>query len=86
MIDLKCPSCGFEQPVAKSLPIDHAVACRRCERRAEFRQWHEAWCASRREELIRADPTLEPVLRDATQEGDTRTGLRLVRGEGAPIG
>jgi hypothetical protein len=81
MVNLKCPHCAFEQPVAKNLPVDHVVACKRCDERAEFRQWHEAWCASRRDELIRACPSLATVLRDAAQEHDFAAGARVFHRE-----
>lgn len=81
MVNLKCPHCAFEQPIAKNLPVDHFITCKRCNERAEFRQWHEAWCASRRDELIRADPSLAVLLGDIAQEPELAAGARVFSNE-----
>ena len=55
---LKCPACQAEVEQARPLPFDSTLRCKACAVQSEYRVWHEAWCASRREILIGAFPDL----------------------------
>lgn len=55
---LKCPACQVEIDRPRPLPFDSTLRCNACAVQSEYREWHEAWCASRREILINAFPDL----------------------------
>lgn len=57
-VHLKCPTCAWEVEHPQRRGFDFAVTCPSCRNVAEFRQWHEAWCASRREFLARMFPKM----------------------------
>ncbi|MEO6689246.1 MAG: hypothetical protein ABIS07_05155 [Dokdonella sp.] len=58
-VHLRCPTCACEIENALTRAFDVVVKCPSCNSSAEFRQWHEAWCASRREILVRMFPQLK---------------------------
>lgn len=55
---VKCPNCLIETVLTPATSMDTQVACDSCGVAYEFRQGHEAWCASRRRRLARACPEL----------------------------
>jgi ribosomal protein S27E len=56
---LKCPRCLHEQVLTPPVSMDATIACEACSAQAEFRQFHETWCESRRSLLVRACPELD---------------------------
>lgn len=63
---LKCPACLHETAFAALVPMDAVVICDMCGAQAEFRQFHEAWCESRRSALVRACPALDWLVADSS--------------------
>lgn len=57
-VHLRCPTCAWEMDHPQCTGFDLALKCPSCSAVAEFRQWHEAWCASRREILLRMFPKM----------------------------
>ncbi len=57
-VHLRCPTCAWEVDHPRCREFDVAVKCPSCKATAEFRQWHEAWCASRREALLSMFPQM----------------------------
>lgn len=72
-IHLRCPTCGWEVDHPQCPTFDFAIKCPSCKNIAEFRQWHEAWCASRRDILVGMFPELKP-LTSGHSEIDKKTG------------
>ena len=56
---LKCPRCLHEHVLTPLVSMDAVIACEACAAQAEFRQFHETWCESRRSLLARACPELD---------------------------
>jgi len=57
-VHVTCPKCAQDFAVPRSMNPDRPMACPACGSKFEFRQFHEAWCASRRNELGRRFPDL----------------------------
>lgn len=70
---LRCPTCGWEVDHPQCPTFDFVVKCPSCKTVAEFRQWHEAWCAHRRSILVGRFPELKSVA-SGNAEIDTKTG------------
>lgn len=63
---LKCPRCLHETVFNALVPMDAVVICDACGAQAEFRQFHEKWCESKRLALARACPALDWLMADSS--------------------